>query len=83
MSLIDYLDGREILDYKGYTLTVKHATEHRCGVKVSGPGMTDQIIGTDPLKDNLPLKKVVPKDKNDEKAVYTAKLVRRHRLIVQ
>lgn len=75
--MIDYLDGKKIPDYEGYTLTVKHATEHRCGVKISGPGMNDQIIGTDPLKDNLPLRKVIPKDKSDEKAVFTAKLVQR------
>lgn len=75
LPLIDHLNGKEIPDYPGYTVSVKHATEHRCGVKVSGPGMNDQIVGTDPLKDNLPLRKVVPKDKNDEKAVFTAKLV--------
>ena len=36
-------------------MTVRYATEHRCGVAVSGPGLSDAISGTDPLKDNLPL----------------------------
>ena len=36
-------------------MSVKYATEHRCGVVVRGPGLSDQISGTDPLKDNLPL----------------------------
>ena len=38
-----------------HSVTVRYATEHRCGVAVSGPGLTDAISGTDPLKDNLPL----------------------------
>lgn len=38
-----------------HTVSVKYATEHRCGVVVRGPGLSDQIGGTDPLKDNLPL----------------------------
>jgi hypothetical protein len=38
-----------------HCVSVRYATEHRCGVVVRGPGLTDQISGTDPLKDNLPL----------------------------
>ena len=38
-----------------HAISVKYATEHRCGVVVRGPGLSDQIGGTDPLKDNLPL----------------------------
>ena len=47
----------------------RYATEHRCGVAVSGPGLSDDVSGTDPLKDNLPLqvssrfKEGVAKDK--------------------
>ncbi len=33
----------------------KYATEHRCGIVISGPGLSDEVSGTDPLKDNLPL----------------------------
>ena len=36
-------------------MSVRYATEHRCGVVVSGPGLSDCISGTDPLRDNLPL----------------------------
>ena len=38
-----------------HRVSIKYATEHRCGVVVRGPGLADQIGGTDPLKDNLPL----------------------------
>jgi 2,3-bisphosphoglycerate-independent phosphoglycerate mutase len=34
---------------------VQYATEHRCGVVLSGPNLSDSISGTDPLRDNLPL----------------------------
>jgi hypothetical protein len=39
-------------------VAVQYAHEHRCGVRVRGPGMTDAITGTDPLKDALPLLEV-------------------------
>lgn len=37
--------------FPNHTVAVKYATEHRCGVRVRGPGLTDMITGTDPLKD--------------------------------
>ena len=40
-----------------------HATEHRCGIKISGGKegtLTSKITGNDPLKDNLKLRKVFP-----------------------
>jgi len=37
-------------------VSVRYATEHRCGVVVRGPGLSDAISGTDPLKDGLPLR---------------------------
>lgn len=37
-------------------MSVRYATEHRCGVVVRGPGLSDAISGTDPLKDGLPLR---------------------------
>lgn len=76
LPLVDVLNGMKVPGYPDHHITVLHATEHRCGVKVSGPDLTDQITGTDPLKDNLPLKKVVPKDSNNYDAVTTAKIVR-------
>lgn len=35
------------------SLTLRMAT--RCGVRVRGPGLSDQISGTDPLKDKYGL----------------------------
>lgn len=46
--------------HKHTQVAVKYATEHRCGVRLRGPNLTDCIIGTDPLKDNLPLLKAIP-----------------------
>ena len=43
-----------------------YATEHRCGLKVSGPGLSYHITGQDPLHDNKPLPRVdsiIPGDK--------------------
>ncbi|KAM3145987.1 hypothetical protein pb186bvf_001965 [Paramecium bursaria] len=39
-----------------FNIEAKHATEHRIGLKVVGQNLSDQITGTDPLKDNLPLR---------------------------
>lgn len=41
--------------FPDYRIGVQYATEHRCGVVVSGPELSDSISGTDPLRDNLPL----------------------------
>lgn len=41
-------------------MSVRYATEHRCGVVVRGPGLSDAISGTDPLRDNLPLRVRAP-----------------------
>jgi len=43
-------------------------------VRVRGPGLTDSITSTDPLKDNLQLLKAVPTE-NTPQAITTAKLV--------
>lgn len=41
------------LDAEGISVSIKHATEHRCGVKIGKDGMvlSDEITGTDPLYD--------------------------------
>jgi len=52
-----------------------HATEHRCGVKVSGPRLSSQITGTDPLKDNLEIVECKALDPNDEDAVQTSLMI--------
>jgi 2,3-bisphosphoglycerate-independent phosphoglycerate mutase len=49
------LDGLALPLHPGASLSVKYATEHRCGVVVRGPGLSDAVTGTDPLKDGLPL----------------------------
>ena len=55
-------------------MTVKYATEHRCGVCVRGPGLSDAVTGTDPLRDHLPLRPCEPTDGSAE-AAATARLV--------
>lgn len=58
-----------------YKIFVRYATEHRCGVVIRGPGLSDQIQGTDPLKDNLPLIQSEAFDSSDASAVLTAHVV--------
>ena len=41
LPLIDVLNGMEVPGYPKHHITVVHATEHRCGVKLSGPNLTD------------------------------------------
>ena len=53
---------------------VKYATEHRCGIVVHGPGLSGNISGTDPLKDNLPLETSFPLDE-EPNSVMTARVV--------
>lgn len=52
----------------------RYATEHRCGVVVSGPGLSGNISGSDPLKDHRLLLKVKPLDDTKE-AAHTANVV--------
>ncbi|KAG2439333.1 hypothetical protein HXX76_004692 [Chlamydomonas incerta] len=73
-TLCAALDGLPVPGYPGYHVTVRYATEHRCGVAVSGPGLSDAVGDTDPLKDNLPLRKSGPTDDSPE-AAFTAGLV--------
>ena len=42
------------------TVSVRYATEHRCGVRLRGPSLSDCITGTDPLHDDLPLLPCTP-----------------------
>jgi len=72
--LCNALNGLTLPNFPGYSVTVKYATEHRCGVRVSGPGLSNQITGTDPLKDNLPLIHCKPTD-NSKEAEFTSRLV--------
>ncbi|CAG9311007.1 unnamed protein product [Blepharisma stoltei] len=75
LDLCRYLDDREIPGYPGYKINVLHATEHRCGLKIVGQNLSHQIEGTDPLKDNLPLREAKALDPNDRNAVNSANIV--------
>jgi 2,3-diphosphopglycerate-independent phosphoglycerate mutase len=75
LELCPVLDKLELPGYPDYKVSCEYATEHRCGLKVSGPGMTYHITGQDPLVDNRPLPKVEPTLQDDPKAKFTADLV--------
>lgn len=59
-----------------HKIVIKHATEHRIGLKVCGEGLSDKVTGTDPLKDNLKLRESKPKV-NTEAAIKSADLINR------
>jgi hypothetical protein len=65
-SLHPCTTGLVLPSFPQHAVSVKYATEHRCGVVVRGPGLTDAIDGTDPLKDNLPLLQAKPTDDTPE-----------------
>ena len=75
IELCEALDGLVIPGYEQYAVACEHATEHRCGLKVSGPGLSYHITGQDPLHDNKPLQQVEPTILDDQKAIFTAELV--------
>lgn len=74
---MDVIHRIKIPGFDDYEVSCFHATEHRCGLKVRGMNLSEGINGTDPLKDNLKLKDPVPKmrEKDNQKAIFTAKLV--------
>jgi 2,3-bisphosphoglycerate-independent phosphoglycerate mutase len=45
LELVDVLDKVVIPGYEQYQVSCKYATEHRCGLKVSGPGLCQHISG--------------------------------------
>lgn len=65
VSLCDALNDLIIPGFEEFTTKCEYATEHRCGLKVRGKGLSALITGTDPLKDNLPLKKCKAKDEKN------------------
>lgn len=73
--MIESIDKMKVKGFENYYIRAKHATEHRCGVKITGgKELSSNITGTDPLKDNLKLRKVQAKS-NDKNAQFTANLV--------
>ena len=73
--LCDALDDLQLPGFPECRVRVRYATEHRCGVVVSGPGLSDQISGTDPLRDGLPLQEPRALDPADAAAEHTARVV--------
>ncbi|RUP49427.1 metalloenzyme superfamily-domain-containing protein [Jimgerdemannia flammicorona] len=65
--MIDIDSQVSLPSFPAHSVAVKYATEHRCGVRVRGPNLTDAITGTDPLKDK-------PTDATSE-AHQTSKLI--------
>ncbi|OMJ66147.1 hypothetical protein SteCoe_37118 [Stentor coeruleus] len=75
LPIIDAINNLPVTGFENYIISVKHATEHRCGLKITGPNLSHKIEGTDPLKDNLPLFVAKAWDENDADAVKTANIV--------
>ncbi|GFH09043.1 metalloenzyme domain-containing protein [Haematococcus lacustris] len=73
-ELCQALDGLRLPNFPEHCVKCRYATEHRCGIAVSGPSLSDAVQGTDPLKDALPLLRCVPEDGSAE-AAMTAELV--------
>ncbi|KAI8048141.1 2,3-bisphosphoglycerate-independent phosphoglycerate mutase-domain-containing protein [Gilbertella persicaria] len=67
------LDGIKLPSFPEHSVAVKYAIEHRCGVRVRGPGLSSSITGTDPLKDNKKLVYCEP-TVDDEASKMTSKL---------
>ena len=59
-ALCDAIHNLALPAYPDVQVACKYATEHRCGVRIRAPNLTDEISGTDPLTDNLPLLKCRP-----------------------
>ena len=62
IPLCDALNNLEIPGFKECVVKCEYATEHRCGLKVTGKGLSALITGTDPLKDDKTLLKCEPID---------------------
>lgn len=58
LDLIDEINKIILPGFEEYEVKAKHATEHRIGLKVSGPGLSYKISGTDPLVDGKKLQEV-------------------------
>lgn len=72
LELIDSINGLEIPGYEEYTVKAKHATEHRIGLTVSGPGLNNKITDTDPLVDD---KKLLEVTATSEEGTRTAMVI--------
>ena len=75
VPLCNEIEKIKIPGYEKYKITCLHATEHRCGIKISGPGLSADISGTDPIVDNKPLQVSKPNNVENNDATMTADLV--------
>jgi len=82
--LCDYLEeslNPFQFEFQGKPMTVqvavKYATEHRCGIRVRGENLSGDITGTDPLRDDLPLRVCQPESfaANDVNAQMTSHML--------
>ena len=69
------MTGIDIPGYPEHSVELKYATEHRCGVRVRGPRLSNAITGNDPLKDNRQIVLCQATDQSNPDAIYTAKLI--------
>jgi 2,3-diphosphopglycerate-independent phosphoglycerate mutase len=75
IPLCESISGIRVPGFPNHVIECMYATEHRCGIKVSGPRLSSLITGNDPLKDNLPLVKCEAVDPNDSDSIFTADLI--------
>ncbi|KAG0939815.1 hypothetical protein G6F57_005856 [Rhizopus arrhizus] len=73
-AFCEAVNNIKLPSFPEHEIVVQYAIEHRCGVRVRGPRITDTITGTDPLKDNKLLIYCEPTVDN-EGSRMTSKLV--------
>ncbi|RLJ09898.1 MAG: phosphoglycerate mutase [Candidatus Aenigmatarchaeota archaeon] len=67
--LAQILDGIEI---DGVVFNVRKSAGHRVVVVMYGKNLSSELKPNDPLKTNVPVKQIIPKDPKNEKAKFTA-----------
>ena len=75
LPLCEYLDDIRIPGFQDHRVMVKHATEHRCAIRVTGPRLNSSVTGTDPLVEGKPLCTTVATVANCPDADYLAALI--------
>jgi 2,3-diphosphopglycerate-independent phosphoglycerate mutase len=73
--LCAFLSDTKLPSFPHVEVAVRYATEHRCGVRLRGAALTDNISGTDPLKDGLPLRVCKPTVADDDAATRMSAIV--------
>ncbi|KAG0879602.1 hypothetical protein G6F16_000029 [Rhizopus arrhizus] len=73
-AFCEAVNNIKLPSFPEHEIVVQYAIEHRCGVRVRGPRITDTITGTDPLKDNKLLIYCEPTVDNEDSRM-TSKLV--------